>query len=144
MNAVASAVQAAVSAPARFIDNGDGTVTDTALNLMWSKATLTEEEVNHEQAGKVCAELALAGHSDWRLPTIEELFALADHTKYDPAIGTEVFPDTKSDWYWSSTIHASASSCAWFVYFGYGLADSSHRGYLSAFVRAVRSLPAGQ
>ena len=144
MNAVASAVQAAVSAPARFIDNGDGTVTDTTLNLMWSKATLNDDEVNHEQAEKLCAELSLGGHADWRLPTIEELFALADRTKEAPAIDTEAFPDTKSDWYWSSTITAWASSCAWFVYFGYGVASGSRRGYNLAFVRAVRSLPAGQ
>lgn len=122
-----------------LIDNGDGTITDPVNRLMWSKATMTEEGVNHEQAGKVCAELDLGGHSDWRLPTIGELFALADRRKYNPAIDTEAFPDTKNHWYWSSTDYTSDSSFAWIVYFGDGSASGYHRDDL-AFVRAVRSL----
>jgi hypothetical protein len=144
MNTAAQAVTPISAATARFIDNGDGTITDTLLNLMWSKATLSDKCIKHAAAEKICAELDLAGHADWRLPTVEELFALADRTQKEPAIDTEAFPATKSDWYWSSTISAWAPSCAWFVYFDLGYANYSYRGYNSAFARAVRSVPAGQ
>jgi hypothetical protein len=142
MNAVAQAI--ATPAAARFVDNGDGTITDTRSGLTWSKATLCEEEINHAQAEKICAELDLAGHSDWRLPTVDELFALADRTRTEPAIDTEAFPDTQSDWYWTSTISAWSSGYAWVVCFDGGDAGSSRRDGDYAFVRAVRGVPAGQ
>jgi hypothetical protein len=142
MNAVAQAI--ATPAAVRFVDNGDGTITDTRSGLTWSKATLCEEEINHAQAEKICAELDLAGHNDWRLPTVDELFALADRTRTEPAIDTEAFPDTQSDWYWTSTISAWSSGFAWIVGFYDGNANYYHRDYNNAFVRAVRGVPAGQ
>lgn len=73
----------------------------------------------------------------WRLPTVDELFALADRTKCNPAIDTKFFPKAKSDWYWSSTpAAASPAVCAWFVHFYYGYAYWSHRDS-HAYVRAV-------
>ncbi|GAB3755027.1 Lcl C-terminal domain-containing protein [Lysobacter olei] len=128
----------------RFVDNGDGTITDTVNRLMWSKLTNTSKNVNHAMAEATCADLSLAGHTDWRLPTRAELLTLVDDTRCSPAIDTDAFPDTKNDWYWTSTLRASASSYAWFVYFDFGGANADPRGYSYAFVRAVRSLPAGQ
>jgi len=122
----------------RFIDNGDGTITDTLSGLMWSQATIAKD-VTSDQAEKACDELDLAGHADWRLPTVEELFPLADRSKKGPAIDTEFFPDTKNGWYWTSTDSALASSYAWVVSFNYGYAgDNSRNG--KACVRAVRSI----
>ena len=147
MNAVAAIpLASADGAPTnpRFVDNADGTITDTTTSLTWSKATLTTKEVNHAAAEQTCSDLDLAGHTDWRLPTVEELFALADRSKVRPAIDTDAFPDTKSDWYWSSTVHASVSSYAWVVGFDNGNAYGSRRGNGLAFVRAVRASPAGQ
>ena len=132
------AAAAPAAAAARFTDNGDETVTDTRTGLTWSKETLAAGKINHADAVKACKALRLAGHKDWRLPTVEELFALADHSRNSPAIDTDAFPDTKSDWYWTSTLAAWDPSCAWIVYFGYGNAYSLHRSYY-AFVRAVRS-----
>jgi uncharacterized protein DUF1566 len=144
MNTAAQAITPA-AANVRFIDNGDGTVTDTLLSLMWSKATLCEEEVNHADAEKLCSELTLAGHTDWRLPTVDELSALADRSRYNPAIDKDAFPDTQSDWYWTSTSTAWSSDCAWIVVFGFGgVGYGLRRDSGNAFVRAVRSVPAGQ
>jgi hypothetical protein len=130
--------------PSTFIDNGDGTVTDSATHLTWSKETLSNKCVTHATAEKTCAGLDLAGHSDWRLPTRKELNTLVDDTRFRPAIDVEAFPDTKSDWYWTATLYASSSDYAWCVNFNSGLVDGSHRGSYGAFVRAVRSVPAGQ
>lgn len=134
---------AAANGP-RFIDNGDGTVIDTTTRLQWSKATLTPKCVSQHAAVKLCDELSLAGHSDWRLPTRAELLTLVDDTRYNPAIDTEAFPDTSSDWYWTSTVAAWSSSRAWLVLFNDGDASLSLRDGYGGLVRAVRSLPPGQ
>ena len=49
-----------------FIDNGDGTVTDTITGLMWQKSDGGEMTI--ENARTYCSTLTLAGYSDWRLP----------------------------------------------------------------------------
>ena len=142
MNAAPAAASPSVAS--RFVDNGDGTITDTSTGLMWSKATLSQACVTHAQAEGICADLDLAGHKDWRLPTVEELFPLADRARHSPAIDTTAFPDTHSDWYWTSTIAAWSSDLAWGVSFGNGNSDYDRRGYNDAFVRAVRAVPSGQ
>ncbi len=140
---VRSAIAAAIRSPTQqFIDNGDGTVTDITTWLMWSKENVGGKS-NWEKSDKACRELRLAGHKDWRLPTVEELFALADRSRHSPAINTDAFPDTKSNWYWSGTPTAWDPSCAWVVDFGGGRADDGHRSDV-AFVRAVRSARASQ
>lgn len=121
-----------------FTINADNTVTDTTTGLTWSRATVAKD-VTHE-TGKAAAEALGEG---WRLPTIDELFALADRTKYAPAIDTDAFPDTANDWYWTDTPTAWNTSAVWVVAFNLGAALASHRlNY--ACVRAVRSSPAGQ
>ena len=111
-------------------------VLDTKTNLMWdAKARAVE---GFQAAQTVPGTLNVAGFTDWRMPTVEELFCLADRTRLRPAIDTDFFPDTPSDWFWSSTVDADApSDCAWFVSFYGGFS-----GWLSrdgeGFVRAVR------
>ena len=55
----------------RFVDNGDGTVTDTERHLMWQKAD-SGKEITFEEALKYCGTLRLGGFTDWRLPLPEE------------------------------------------------------------------------
>jgi hypothetical protein len=118
----------------RFIDNGDNTITDTTTGLVWGRKTLAQD-VNHASAEKAVTELG----EGWRLPTVTELFGLVDHEKHEPAIDTEFFPDTESDWYWTSTPTAWNDTAVWVVGFGYGFVGNFRRGYGSACVRAVRS-----
>ena len=116
----------------RFTQNEDGTVTDNETGLTWTKETLAKD-VTYDDALKALGE-------GWRLPTIKELFSLVDHTREGPAIDVEVFSDTESDWYWSSTPTAWSESAVWVVDFGYGFADRLHRrSGGSACVRAVRA-----
>ncbi len=122
-------------------------VYDAVTGLMWSRDNVTKKSVEHAKAEKACAELELAGATDWRLPTVDELFALADRSRHMPAIDVEFFPVCKSDWYWTASPAAwSPSSDAWVVGFYHGYAYSFHRDGV-AFVRAVRSVvavPPGQ
>jgi hypothetical protein len=108
--------------------------------LEWSDTLCNGERVNHAKAEKACTSLG----EGWRLPTRMELESILDLTRHEPAIDTDRFPDTKSGSYWTSTPCAWSSGYAWIVHFSYGFADGYHRGGSLAFVRAVRSVPAGQ
>lgn len=119
-------------------------VVDRQLGLMWPAATTSSECISHADAEAMCRELRLGDFDDWRMPTIDELESLRDRSRFNPAINTDLFPDTKSDWYWSSTISAWSSDCAWIVGFHYGSSYDLRRANGYAFVRAVRSVPAGQ
>ncbi|NNL43487.1 MAG: DUF1566 domain-containing protein [Desulfobacterales bacterium] len=63
----------------RFIDNGDGTVTDNKLKLMWSKAD-NQGDINWKDANAWAkydfANTISTNYDNWRLPTLEELKTL--------------------------------------------------------------------
>jgi len=61
----------------RFIDNGDGTVTDSKTGLMWARED-NGEDIQWRDARKYCNNLTLAGYLDWRIPTGNELKKLYD------------------------------------------------------------------
>ena len=126
-----------VVAEERFVDNGDGTVTDTRRNLIWQKGD-NGTEVTFGEAQEYCNTLRLGGHDDWRLPKPEE---------GETAVALELMmpihsPDTyaRFDLYWSS-------DPAVLIPFNY---RPSQGGQVSriyparvgsrGFVRAVRSL----
>ena len=106
-------------------------------NLIWDPRET--ESMTHADAEKYIAALnEKESGKGWRLPTVDELFALADRTKFNPAIDKRFFPRCKSDYYWTSTPAAdSPADYAWFVYFYDGYAGWGRRDY-RAFVRAVR------
>ncbi len=135
---------------AAFIDNHDGTVTDTTTGLMWQKcsngdynpATGKCEGETHwavpswQDAVNYCESMALAGYDDWHLPTISQLQTLVVPGG-DPTIDTTAFNDTFSGTYWSSTTYSSNSDFAEYVNFWNGRlghAVKTNAGY----VRAVR------
>jgi hypothetical protein len=121
----------------RFVDNNDGTITDTRTGLMWSRNTLNAEEADQPACDALATACTLGGHSDWHLPTREELVTLIDDTRYSPAIDTDAFLDIKNDWYWTSTPTAWSASGAWYVNFYYGYVDYFHRND-RGFALAVR------
>ena len=112
-------------------------VLDTKTNLMWAVKALPR--MTWKKALKAPEKLTTAGFKGWRLPTVEELFCLADRTRSEPAINVDFFPDTPSSWFWSSTPWASSpSDCAWVVAFSGG--TSYYYGQNGEHcVRAVRS-----
>lgn len=57
-------------------DNGDGTATDAKTGLMWQ--TAKSQDMSWPAAGRFCRALSLAGHSDWTLPTKDQLVSSYD------------------------------------------------------------------
>ncbi len=66
-----------------YTDNSDGTVTDNVTGLMWQQAP--GEKKTYAEAVAGASNLTLAGHSDWRLPTIKELYSLIQFDGLDPS-----------------------------------------------------------
>jgi ribonuclease BN (tRNA processing enzyme) len=66
-----------VTHPPRYRDEGDGTVTDLQTGLVWQK-TPPQRRMTQDEAEAYARDLVLGGHDDWRLPTIKQLFSLAD------------------------------------------------------------------
>ncbi|MBZ4659549.1 MAG: hypothetical protein JG766_1472 [Desulfacinum sp.] len=67
-----------VAAETRFVDNGDGTVTDTLLKVMWAK-TDNQGDVSWKEAERYCRlgpPHLIGRYDNWRMPTLEELRSL--------------------------------------------------------------------
>ncbi len=103
-------------------------VTDNNTSLQWQR-TLPATYVGctggnpvgsickWQEAVNYCENLVYGGYEDWRLPTRKELATLPDYGKYDPVIDTNVFPSTKSSYYWSSSSDVYSASNAMNVSF---------------------------
>jgi Leucine-rich repeat (LRR) protein len=82
---------------------------------------------------------SFGGFSDWRLPSQHELLSIVT-MNMNPAIDTNMFPNAKSDIYFSSTNHHynhSWSSWLWVVNFENGNISSCERNSVY-YIRAVR------
>lgn len=128
--------QAGCPVEGRFVDNGDGTVTDRCTGLMWEKET-APSFYDWESALMRCYYLTLAGYTDWRLPNINELQSIVDYGRYTPAIDPVfVVPsDTALKLYWSST--GEYSDQVWSVSYWLGQNGIDHKSQ-EFYVRAVR------
>lgn len=118
-----------------FHDNGDGTVSDRATELMWMKAD-SGKGMNWQTALALVqarnAEKYL-GHNDWRLPSAKELQSIVDYTRdpaqapaIDPIFQTTRLPNGEYPYYWTGTTHLDgppqmSASAAVYVAFGRAL-----------------------
>lgn len=137
-----------------YVDNGDGTVSDLNTGLMWQQEPGFSE---FEGAFNICSMATTGGYSDWRVPTIKELYSLIDFSgctgtgsltggiPYNavPYINTEFFtfyygtevnePGTGDRYidsqYISSTVYTSTVFDTEPAFFGVNFADGRIKGY---------------
>jgi hypothetical protein len=68
-----------------LVDNGDGTVTDRMTGLMW-RQDVGSSKMDYPTAIQTVDTFNLAGYTDWRVPTIKELYSLIDFRGQDPPV----------------------------------------------------------
>lgn len=160
-----SAVTSSKLISGRYLDNGDGTITDTKTQLMWKKCS--EGQGGDNCSGEATTytwddAMAKFGKGEWRLPTIEELRTLVYCINSTPpyevgwgrwdnlcagkynkrgTIDPIAFPNTPTAGFWSVSPHASNGGLAWFVVFGY---NSTHEFGNKNYAFQVRLVRSGQ
>lgn len=97
----------------RFLDNGDGTVTDEATGLVWlqdadclSGPIVLDELITQVQALEApdCGLTDGSQAGDWRLPNVNELITLVDYGTSSPALPPgHPFANVRNAYYASST-----------------------------------------
>lgn len=118
-----------------FIENGDGTITDHATELMWMQED-NGAGVMWEDALSYAESFEYAGYKNWRLPDAKELQSIVDYnispaTTGNAAINpifscTQITNEAGEDdfpWYWSSTTHETwmeGSEGIWGAYVAFG------------------------
>lgn len=147
----------------RFVNHGDGTVTDNRTGLMWKQcaeglsgagcASGTTVNLDWNQAMALPATVnanpsgAGLGYSDWRLPNRAELSSIAEREQcYNPSITTSVFPGVtgvNSD-FWSSTPYVLNGNFAFWVGFFDGEVSPAQKTGGAASAKRVRLVRAGQ
>lgn len=127
----------------RYLDNGNGTVTDQQTGLQWMRGCLGQswdgtKTYNWDEANQVAKNISFAGYSDWRLPTIDELESIVEKHN-SPAINHEAFPNTSASAVWSSSPSPNGSNGVWCVNFYGGYVTGNYK-YGDLHVRLVRSI----
>jgi len=77
-----------------YRDNDDGTVSDLVTGLMWTQSpdlngdgTINEaDKLTLAEAVASTSNVTVGGYSDWRLPTIKELYSLINFSGVDPLL----------------------------------------------------------
>lgn len=130
-----------------YTDNGDGTITDNVTGLMWQQ-NLPDEKYTYSECVEYANSSTLTGYSDWRLPTIKELYSLVlfsgitgmtentsvpylDTDYFDFRFGGEVNQDERfiDSQYATSTIYKGTTMGGNETMFGFNFVDGRIKGY---------------
>lgn len=141
-----------------YVNNGDGTITDTQTGLMWE--VISDDGSIHDRdnvytwsaaftrVGQLNTDV-FAGYSDWRLPNRSELISLqnmgAEEPSVFPAFNTNCSPGcavttcscVSIESYWSSTTFHGFRTLAWLVDFRFASTSVVDKTEVLT-VRAVR------
>ncbi|PIR01025.1 MAG: hypothetical protein COV66_04155 [Nitrospinae bacterium CG11_big_fil_rev_8_21_14_0_20_45_15] len=111
-------VTAETLGPPEFIDNGDGTISDTKNHLLWAKAGVLKDgkliKASLKEAKRIALSSEIAGKGGWRLPTLSELQTLTTEERIENVSGKKawinpVFDDGRGHYYWTTTTCAEVS-----------------------------------
>jgi len=128
-----------------YRDNGDGTISDLNTGLMWVKER--GSKVTWEAARSGASACRIGGYSDWRMPTIKELYSLInfnggfhitqaastpylDTNYFDFKYGNEAAGERLIDCQdWSATEYVGTTMGGDATVFGVNFADGRIKGY---------------
>lgn len=107
-------------------------VKDNVTGLIWEIKTATgvhsfDEKVNWSNRALLAETTngeVLCGLDDWRVPTPMELLSIVNNGRQNPAFDTVMFPNGKSQSYWTSLPDAGNAANAWTVNFFAGIGNS--------------------
>lgn len=127
--AYGESLQEVRSADGRYIDHGDGTITDRETGFMWTKKDSRADIgkcLNWYDSKIYVSNLRAGGYSDWRMPTAEELKTIYEKSKINNIAYTHnpklplhldsIFADGAAYGLWTSELIGPIS--ARYVYFG--------------------------
>ncbi len=127
-----------------YTDNHDGTITDNVTGLMWQKDM--GAKITYAQAFVKADTMTLGGYTDWRVPTIKELYSLIlftghvnGYTSYKLFIDTNYFNQPLGDTSigertidaqtWSATQYKGLTMSGDSTVFGVNFVDGRIKGY---------------
>lgn len=127
-----------------YTNNGDGTITDNITGLMWEQDMGTK--ISHNAAFTKATNSTLGGYTDWRVPTIKELYSLAlftgrcfgdnavikfiDTNYFNQPIGDTSIGEREIDAQtWSSTQYTGLIMEGNEAVFGYNFVDGRLKAY---------------
>ena len=127
-----------------YRNNGDGTISDLVTGLMWQRTM--GPKLSYQDALTTASALSLGGHSDWRMPTIKELYSLIlftgtvcgekaesmfiDTNYFDQPIGDVSAGEREIDAQtWSSTQYRCLTMMGDSTVFGVNFVDGRIKGY---------------
>jgi hypothetical protein len=148
----------------RFVNCGNGTVTDTVSGLIWlyDASCFGDQDwptANQSAAGLATGSCGLSDGSrvgDWRLPTKEEWVGIMNtDCPTDPEIvgnqspvpgcyadatdlGSEWASGVEADFYWSSTTRSTDTESAWHPHLGDGIVGIGAGKFNTFYVWPVR------
>lgn len=156
-----------IGTPAQFVDNGDGTIADVHTGLVWEKkddsGSLHDVNRTYVWSGDGTQETiwdwldavnaeggsGFAGHSDWRIPNVNELRSIVDYSAFNLAVYSvfhtgcvrhclaDLCSCTAPFFYWSSTTRFPFSEEAVVISTPAGWVETFLKSN-NAYVRAVR------
>ncbi|WP_372744093.1 DUF1566 domain-containing protein [Lutibacter sp.] len=127
-----------------YTNNGDGTITDNITGLMWQQDM--GEKISFEAALTKAPNLNLGGYTDWRIPTIKELYSLIlftgsvkgevaidffiDTNYFNQPLGDTAMGEREIDAQtWSSTEYVGKTMYGDETIFGVNFVDGRIKGY---------------
>ena len=128
---------------ARYLVNGDGTITDTLWGIAWL------EDADAFNSGKPIKQYYVIEYlskefrfndETYRLPSYHELTSIVEFSRHPDALINPVFKNQKSDWYWTSQDYVPPTAGALIVGFGSGSVTSGTK-IDAYYVRPVRVRP---
>ena len=134
----------------RFVDNLDGTVSDTDTGLMWQRCNYGQTynvnnstcdgnsvQLSWQEALRGATNSELVNFKDWQVPNVKELASIVEHQCVEPSINQTVFFDTQPNNYWSSTSGVTRPDLVWVYQFDDGLNNLQAKGS-DVYLRLVR------